>query len=219
MQIKNTKTDNIITMVNTGYGYSEWEKIVGNGRIIAAFPGAGGKIVDSILNYKLTSSIIQKTTFGDPLSEKKESIKELIAIMKKSRIKYSYCKNMDAWQKSHLAMVTVLANGIYMDGGDNYSTSKNKKAIKYMCLALKENYKALKKISIPITPIKMNIFRLCPSNILYLSLKIIYNTKFAETVISSHAIKAKDEMILLNNEFYNYLKQRGIELKYTHYIE
>ena len=148
-EVKNNVTENIITMVNTGLGYSQWENIVGKGRIIATFPGAGGEIVYGVLHYKLTSPIIQKTTFGEASGRKPEVISELKKIMKKSKIHYSHCRNMDAWQKSHLAMVTVLANGIYLDGGDNYTTSKNKKAIKYMCLALKENYKALKKLQYP----------------------------------------------------------------------
>ena len=54
---------------------------------------------------------------------------------------------------------------------------------------------------------------------MYFLLKKVYNTKFTETVISSHAYKAKDEMMLLNIEFYDCLKERGIQLKYTHYIE
>jgi 2-dehydropantoate 2-reductase len=36
---------------------------------------------------------------------------------------------MDSWQKSHLGMVCPLAYGMYYDGGDNYTLSKNKKAI------------------------------------------------------------------------------------------
>lgn len=98
-------------------------------------------------------------------------------------------------------MVIPLANSIYYDGGDNYTTARNKKAIRMMSLALWRNFKMLTKIGIPITPPKLNIFRICPLWIMDLILRLIYNTKFAETLISSHANIAKDEMLLLNEEF------------------
>lgn len=52
-------------MINTSNRYSEWENIVGKGRILPAFPGAGGSIDDGILHAKLTPAIIQPTTFGE----------------------------------------------------------------------------------------------------------------------------------------------------------
>ena len=39
---------------------------------------------------------------------------------------------MDAWQKSHVAMVTPSDTVIYYDGENNYSISKNKEAISQM---------------------------------------------------------------------------------------
>ena len=40
-------------------------KVTGKGRIIPAFPGAGGSIDDGILNAGLTPALIQPTTFGE----------------------------------------------------------------------------------------------------------------------------------------------------------
>jgi len=41
------------------------EELCGKGRIIPAFPGAGGSIDDGILNAGLTPAWIQPTTFGE----------------------------------------------------------------------------------------------------------------------------------------------------------
>ena len=43
-ELKNNKSNTIVTMVNSLDSYKKWEDIVGKGRILPAFPGAGGSI-------------------------------------------------------------------------------------------------------------------------------------------------------------------------------
>ena len=45
-ELKNNKSNIIVTMVNSLDSYKKWEDIVGIGRILPAFPGAGGSIND-----------------------------------------------------------------------------------------------------------------------------------------------------------------------------
>ncbi|MFQ9403677.1 MAG: hypothetical protein ACLR1Z_07890 [Eubacterium sp.] len=45
-ELKNNKSNTIVTMVNSLDSYKKWEDIVGIGRILPAFPGAGGSIND-----------------------------------------------------------------------------------------------------------------------------------------------------------------------------
>lgn len=42
----------------------------------------------------------------------------------------------------------------------------------------------------------------------------IYNTRFAETLISNHAKNAQNEMAALNNDFIDLANSRGYQLKY-----
>jgi len=107
---------------------------------------------------------------------------------------------MGAWQKSHLALVIPLANGIYYDGGNTYTTAKNKNAIRMMSVALKRNFNSLKAKGIPITPTKLNIFCFCPLWLMQICLKIFCSTKLAETV-SSHVPYIKEEMAILGEAF------------------
>ena len=200
-ELAENMSSNIVTMVNNPNGYDLWKSLVGKEKLIPAFAGAGGSIEDGVLHYQLTPKIIQAATFGEPNGVVTDRIRMLAKIFKSCKIPYSISKNMDAWQKSHLAMVTVLANGIYYDGGDNYTTAKNKKAVRFMSSTLKKNFTALKAKGVPITPPKLNIFRLCPLGLMDISLRVLYNTKFAETLISSHALNAKDEMTLLDKAF------------------
>ncbi len=200
-EIKSNQSKTIITMVNSPNGYDEWESIVGKDRLIAAFPGAGGRIEDGVLHYRLTPYIIQPTTFGELNGISTNRVRQLANIFKASKVPYNICKDMDAWQKSHLAMVIPMANAIYYDGGNAYTTAKNEYAIEKMCMELKKYYWLLKKRTVTITPIKLNVFLLCPTWLLKIIMKALYSSEFAETLISNHANNAKQEMLLLDLEF------------------
>lgn len=200
-ELTKNKSLNIVTMTNTSNGYQRWIDIIGDNKLIPAFPGAGGKIENNVLIYQITSKLVQPTTFGELNGEKTHRIHSLNKILRLSKIPCNISENMDVWQKCHLAMVIPLANGIYFDGGDNYTTSRNKKACCFMSGALKKNFDAIKDIGLPITPIKLNVFRILPQWLISFVLCHVYNTKFAETLINSHAQNARDEMEELNEEF------------------
>lgn len=57
-ELKSNKSKNIITMVNSIDTYEKWESIVGKGRILPAFPEAGGSITNDILDASLTPRFI-----------------------------------------------------------------------------------------------------------------------------------------------------------------
>ena len=62
----------IVTMVNSLETYDTWEKICGKGRILPAFPGAGGGFDGDILDAALTPRFIQPTTIGMSGGREKE---------------------------------------------------------------------------------------------------------------------------------------------------
>lgn len=74
LAVKNNVSPTIVTMINSIEPYSNWEHICGKGKILPAFPGAGGGFEDDILNAKLTPKLIQPTTFGEIDGEKTERL-------------------------------------------------------------------------------------------------------------------------------------------------
>ncbi len=200
VELAANNSPNVVTMVNNPGGYASWEKLVGKGRLIPAFAGAGGKIENDVLHFTLTPKILQPTTFGEIDGVITDRLCVLAELFESCGIPYSISKSMDAWQKSHIALVVPLANAVYFDGGNNYTAAKNKEAIRMMSVSLKKSFRALKAKGIPITPPKLNIFRICPSWLMRLFLRTFCNTKLVETV-SSHVHFIKDEIALLEKEF------------------
>jgi 2-dehydropantoate 2-reductase len=201
-----------VFMINTSSGYSDWISEMGLERVIPAFPGAGGKIENGIVYYSLTSRFIQPTTLGEIDGKATQRINELAEILSNAGFPTSISKKMDSWQKSHVAMVCPLAYGIYFDGGNNYTFSKNKSAINQMNKALKEAFGFLKKSGIGIEPSKLNIFRIAPLWVLNLVMPFVFNTKWAKTVISNLALAAREEMEMLLNDFILLAEGKGYNL-------
>jgi 2-dehydropantoate 2-reductase len=63
--------------------------------------------------------------------------------------------------------------------------------------ALKETFRFLKSAKIGIEPPKLNIVRLIPLLLLNWCIPFVFNTKWAETVISNHALGGRAEMEML----------------------
>lgn len=210
--LSKNKSKKFVFMVNTPSGYLDWINSLGVNRLIPAFPGAGGKIDNGVVHYTLTSRFIQPTTFGEIGGNRTERILELKDCLRKAGFPVAISNSMDIWQKSHVAMVCPLAYGIYFDGGDNYTFAKNQVAIKQMNLALRETHNFLKHSDIGITPPKLNMFRLIPLTILNFLIPFLFNTKWAETVISNHALSGRYEMEMLTNDFIELAESKGYDL-------
>lgn len=211
--LKQNKSQNIVFMVNNPSGYEEWVNELGKERVIPAFPGSGGKIENGVVFYEIVSAIIQTTTIGELKGGYSSRILEFKALLKLAGFKVTISHNMDSWQKSHVAMVGPLGDVIYFAGGNNYTVAHNSIAIRQMNLALKENFNFLHNSGIGITPWKLNIFRILPLWLLNIIMKFVFNSKWAETVISNHALNAKDEMFIISNEFIELAKSKGFELE------
>lgn len=205
-QLKNNESPTIVTMVNSLEDYHSWETICGKGRILPAFPGAGGSINDSILEAALTPRIIQPTTFAEIDGNDSRRVKALKALLKSASIPCQTVPDMHAWQVCHLAMVVPLADAYYMTD-DPKLAYKDKCVMRKTAQDLHDNFRTLKKRGDAISPLKLNLFRLCPVWFLSVILPLVYHSSFGDMFMYQHAIKAKDEMAKLHQVFYEYLAE------------
>ena len=179
-ELKNNKSNTIVTMINSLDSYNKWEDIVGKGRILPAFPGAGGSINDDgILDAALTPRLIQPTTFAEISGNKSERTKQFSEILRHAHIPYQKVTDMHLWQICHLAMVVPIADAYY-ESDDPEKVEKEW---------------------------KMNIFRFLPSPFLAIMLVVAFGSSFGDKFMCQHAMKAPDEMRELHKQFYAYMKK------------
>lgn len=205
-ELAGNNSPTIVTMVNSLENYKSWEDICGEGRILPAFPGAGGSFDGDILNAALTPRIIQRTTFAEINGKETERVILLSEIFKKSKIQFHRVKDMHVWQLCHLALVVPIADAYYQAenpekaGYDRLLMNETAKRIK-------KNIKLLHKSGKTVSPKKLNLFRILPVCVLKTGLSCVFKSEFGHTFMYRHSIKAPDEMEVLHNQFYGYLSR------------
>ena len=195
------------TITETGDSYKKWEDIVGRGRILPAFPGAGGSINDDgILDAALTPRLIQPTTFAEISGNKSERTKQFSEILRHAHIPYQKVTDMHLWQLCHLAMVVPIADAYY-ESDDPEKVGKEWKIMRKTAERLKRNFNFLRKQKGKLSPWKMNIFRFLPLSFLTIMLAVTFGSSFGDKFMYQHAMKAPDEMRELHKQFYAYMKR------------
>lgn len=205
-ELRFNKSPTIVTMVNTSDPYEKWEHICGKGRILPAFPGAGGSIDHSVLNAGFTPRIIQPTSFGEIDGKKSRRVLRLKKLFKDSGIPSSIISDMHSWQISHLAMVVPMADAYY-EACSPECVGKDPLLMLRTAKRLKRNFQWLKKSGFRIIPVQLNIFRILPSFILMIGLALLYQSSFAYRFMYKHSVHAPDEMKRLHLKFYGFLQK------------
>ncbi|MDD6070821.1 MAG: 2-dehydropantoate 2-reductase N-terminal domain-containing protein [Clostridiales bacterium] len=206
-ELENNASPNIVTMVNTLESYDLWEKICGVGRVIPAFPGAGGSFEGDVLHAALTPWIIQPTTFGEINRKKSERLLKLKSIFKQSHIPYQIVTDMHDWQLCHLAMVVPIADAYYETEHPENAGSEKALMVK-TAQRMKRNFCTLHETGITLSPKKMNLFRLLPVWVLSIGLGFVFRSDFGNIFMYRHSMNAPDEMRQLHQQFYGYLKEK-----------
>ena len=206
-ELSHNSSPNIVTMVNTIEGYENWERLSGEGRIIPAFPGAGGSFQDGILKAALTPYIIQPTTFAEINGCRTERLDKLSKIFKSSRVPYQVVKNMQDWQLCHLAMVVPIADAYYMARIPQKAWKEND-VMQKTAAQMKHNFQTLHRTRIVLSPRKMNMFRLLPTWMLKIGLTLVFKSNFGDVFMYQHSMNAPDEMRTLHEQFYRYLNDK-----------
>ena len=205
--LKDNISPTVVTMVNSIEDHSKWEAICGKGRILPAFPGAGGSIRDGILHAGLTPRLIQPTTFAEINGMRTKRVNTLKQILMRAGIPCQIVPDMHAWQICHLAIVVPLADAYYMADVPQL-VYKDKVIMRKTAQALHDNFVRLKARGDAISPPKLHLFRLCPVKLVAWILPFVYNSAFGDRFMYQHAMKAKDEMAYLHWAFYEYIEEK-----------
>jgi 2-dehydropantoate 2-reductase len=203
---------NVVFVVNTASGYDEWIKAVGKDRIMFGFPSAGGERKDRRVHYFVGQNIqrvFQTTTFGELSSEKTRRVEILIKLFNQAKIPSVFCKDMNAWQKTHVALVTSIANALYGFKCDNYKLGRSYENVKLMINGIQEGRRVLERNGVNLTPKKLFWLDL-PAALLTVFFSIFLRTPLAETTMAKHCVTAKAEMIQLQQEFDELIAKSGI---------
>ena len=176
-ELRENQSPTIVTMVNTLEPYSAWEALCGEGRLLPAFPGAGGSFEGNVLHASLTPWIVQPTTFGEIDGRQTERTRRLAALFRKAHIPYQKVADMHAWQLSHLAMVVPIADAYY-EAAVPEKAGEDKQLMQQTAQRMQQNFRQLKHSGVKLSPKKMHLFRLLPKGLLSFGLGLVFRSLF-----------------------------------------
>ena len=203
-ELRQNVSPTIVTMVNSLETYDQWEAICGEGRIIPAFPGAGGGFDGNVLDAALTPRLIQPTTIGKTGGREKD----LACVLHRAKIPYQIVPDMHAWQLCHLAMVVPIADAYYASADPEHA-GRDAALMRKTAERIRDNLSAIAKRKIRLSPGKMRLFRLLPSPLVGSVLGLVFQSPFGDRFMYRHSMKAPDEMRKLHEQFYRWLEQGG----------
>lgn len=206
----NKRTPNVLFMVNNPSGYDDWMQAVGCDRLLLGFPSASGALEGRTVRYILGSSRVQPTILGEPDGRITPRLTEIVSTFKQAGFPVAISRNIDAWQKTHVALISPIANAVYMAGGDNYQLAQMSEALHLIVRAMREGFQVLRALGIPITPVKLRLWEWLPEPIIVVLLRKWANTKHFEIVAARHANAAHDEMQQLADDFKVLVRQTSV---------
>jgi 2-dehydropantoate 2-reductase len=197
----NRVTPLFVSMINSADGSRSLVEAVGEARLSLGFPGAGGaRREDGTVLYRIVSGAVQKTTFGELRGAPGPAVRELASAVGKAGFPVALSGRMDAWQKTHVAMVSPLANAVYARSGDLEALSRDREIIGLTIDAVRDGFAALRSLGIEPEPRSLERVFSAPKGLLAPALAALFRTRWADTVIARHALSARAEMRLLSEE-------------------
>lgn len=198
----NQHTPNVLFMGNNAAGPNELVEALGPERVILGFGGVGGLRSGHVIRHLARSD--QKTapvTIGELDRQTTPRLKHIAAAFIKAGVPVSFNPGIDAWLKSHVALVSPLANALYLAGGDIYRLARTRDGIVLAIRAIREGLKVLRAQGVPVTPSAIKTIKWLPEPILVPLVRAVLNTERAEIGLAGHANAARDEMKHLAEEF------------------
>lgn len=205
---------NFVFMVNTASGYQAYIDAVGENRVMVAFPSAGGEVDDSVVVYRIGRGLVrlfQTTTVGELVHTNGTRVRLLVDAFRKAGIPTVTCNTMDAWQKTHVAVVCAIAQALYKHEGDPVRLAGHPADVRLMVSAMQEGLAVLQSLGYRLTPRKLWYLRL-PSFLVAAVFSLVLRSDLAETAMARHARRAVHEMETLNREFMDLVDASGLEV-------
>ena len=101
-------------------------------------------------------------------------------------------------------MIVPIADAYY-EANVPEKAGEGKELMRKTAITIKKNLDSLHKLGVTLTPKKMKVLHRLPVGILRIGLRFTFQSKFGNTFMYQHSMKALDEMRELHNQFYSYI--------------
>ena len=188
-------TPNIVFMFNNLAGPQRLIDALGRERVMLGFPGAAGeRALDGTVKATVLPALIQKTTIGELDGRRTPRVRRLAATLQEAGYPTAISSQMDAWLKTHVALVSPIADAFYAAGSDLKALANSRLQVINLQYSIRKAFAALRAKGVPITPARLRAVELLPAWLFVGACQWALRTSYAELIVARHATVARDEM-------------------------
>jgi 2-dehydropantoate 2-reductase len=113
---------------------------------------AGTTLPGGIVRYAYEERRKAGWIIGEPDGSISPRLKEIGPALEKSGMGVELSRSIDAWLKTHAAMITPLGTGVYISGGTPAKLAADPATVALTVRGLKESLRALRALGVPLLP-------------------------------------------------------------------
>ena len=200
----NRHTPNVLFLCNNAAGPDAFIEALGKERVLIGFPNSAGYREGHIIHcLEGTQDDLAFVPFGEVDGWITERTREVARIIESAPgFGAEIRTDMDAWLKYHVALLfPSLAPALYAAGVDNYRLARTRDLVVQAVRGMREGFRVLRSLGLPVTPTKLKIIEWLPEPILVPLTQRLLANPLMETALIKHAEAARSEVDHLINEF------------------
>ncbi len=200
----NHHTPNVLFLMNNAAGPGALVEALGRERVLIGFPNSAGyregHTIHCLTGTQDDKAIIPFGEIDGAITERTRVIAR--ALESAPGFGAEIRADMDTWLKYHVALLMPsLAPALYMAGTDNYRMARTRDAVVLSLRAIREGFRVLRALGLPVTPSKLKMFEWIPEPIMVPLFQRRLAGELMEVAMVKHANAARDEIKHLADEF------------------
>ena len=204
---------NILFLMNNAAGPEALISDLGNERVLTGFAAAAGYMEEhKVVFINAEPEREAEILLGEPNGEITPRVQQVAAELTNGKfLKPRISEAMDAWSKCHVALLfPALVTSLYLCGNNNYRMANTRDAIVLAWRGIKEGFRVLRRLEIPVQPPALKKFLWLPEPFMVNFLRKLLNNPRMEVGMVRHAEVIRDEIMQLNSEFLQLAEKSGV---------
>lgn len=200
----NRHTPNVLFLMNSAAGPDALVEALGPERVLIGFPNSAGYREGHVIHCLAgTDDDKAYVPFGEADGRVTTRTLQVARILESAPgFGAEIRTDMDVWLKYHVALLfPSLALALTAAGTDNYCLARTRDLVVLALRAMREGFRVLRSLGLPVTPSKFKVIEWLPEPILVPLAQRLLANPLMETALVKHANAARSEVDHLIDEF------------------
>jgi 2-dehydropantoate 2-reductase len=206
----NPNVHNFLFVGNNAAGTAEYTRVLGKERVLFGFLSAAGTLSEQMVYFSASlDHTPARMVLGELDGQVTPRLLRIASVLHSAGFATDYSRDIDAWLKTHAALIVPLAGALYLCGCQLEHLAGTRDALVLYSRAVKELAAVLRKRQIAILPPRLGVMSRLPEPLFtyYLARRL---GEPATRLGFLHAEKARDEMMHLAGELCDLAHQAGM---------